>query len=186
MLAAIAAAHRAGLVHRDVKPENVLVAEAPTGGRQPGRRVVKVADFGLARAVEATAEEGTATSCMAPWPYVAPELVTDGHADPRTDVYSAGIVLFEMLTGRVPYDGDRPSTSPGSTSTATCRPPRRWCRPATDARRRWWCGPPGGTRPRGPADAGALLAEVQAAREDVSALAGPTRALARPDRHRRR
>ncbi|MEV1147766.1 protein kinase, partial [Micromonospora sp. NPDC049799] len=108
MLAAIAAAHRAGLVHRDVKPENVLVAEAPTGGvSNLIDSVVKVADFGLARAVEASAEDDN-NQLMATVAYVAPELVTDGHADPRTDVYSAGIVLFEMLTGRVPYDGDRP------------------------------------------------------------------------------
>ena len=100
MLAAIAAAHRAGLVHRDVKPENVLIAEAP-GTNSLVDAVVKVADFGLARAVEASAEDGDG-QLLATVAYVAPELVTDGCADPRTDVYSTGIVLFEMLTGRVP------------------------------------------------------------------------------------
>lgn len=107
VLAAVAAAHRAGLVHRDVKPENVLVAEAPGGGHNLVDGVVKVADFGLARAVEASADE-SGNQLMATVAYVAPELVTDGHADPRTDVYSAGIVLFEMLTGQVPYEGERP------------------------------------------------------------------------------
>ncbi|MDG4796513.1 Stk1 family PASTA domain-containing Ser/Thr kinase [Micromonospora sp. WMMD1082] len=109
MLAAITAAHRAGLVHRDVKPENVLVAEAPSGG--PANlvdSVVKVTDFGLARAVEASTDHDSGNQLMATVAYVAPELVTDGRADARTDVYSTGIVLFEMLTGRVPYDGDRP------------------------------------------------------------------------------
>lgn len=108
MAAAIAAAHRAGLVHRDVKPENVLVAEAPSGGMTNlVDSVVKVADFGLARAVAASSDTGAAGQLMATVAYVAPELVTDGHADPRTDVYATGIVLFEMLTGRVPYEGDR-------------------------------------------------------------------------------
>jgi len=105
MLAAVAAAHRAGLVHRDIKPENVLVAEPPGRGSLVDA-VVKVADFGLARAVEASADAGS--HLLATVAYVAPELVTDGHADPRTDVYSAGIVLFEMLTGRVPDERGRP------------------------------------------------------------------------------
>lgn len=108
MLAAIAAAHRAGLVHRDVKPENVVVAEAPSGGMTNlVDSVVKVADFGLARAVAASSDTEGSGQLMATVAYVAPELVTEGHADPRTDVYAAGIVLFEMLTGRVPYEGDR-------------------------------------------------------------------------------
>ncbi|MCX4470969.1 Stk1 family PASTA domain-containing Ser/Thr kinase [Micromonospora sp. NBC_01655] len=168
MLAAIAAAHRAGLVHRDVKPENVLVAEAPTGGvANLVDSVVKVADFGLARAVEASAEDEPGNQLMATVAYVAPELVTDGHSDTRTDVYSAGIVLFEMLTGRVPYDGDRPvdvawqhvDRDVPAPSTLVPGLPRalddlvaRATRRAPEAR---------------PTDAGALLAEVQVARDDL-------------------
>src|SRR3954465_4380892 len=93
MLAAIAAAHRAGLVHRDVKPENVLVAEAPNHSLLGS--VVRVADFGLARAVEEASADPATTGgqLLATVAYVAPELVTDGHADPRADVYSAGVVL---------------------------------------------------------------------------------------------
>jgi serine/threonine protein kinase/beta-lactam-binding protein with PASTA domain len=96
VLAALSAAHAAGLVHRDVKPENVLLAD-------DGR--VKVADFGLARAA-ANLEATSATSLIGTVAYLAPEQVIRGIADPRSDVYAAGIVLFEMLTGRQPYDGE--------------------------------------------------------------------------------
>ncbi|MBX6354489.1 MAG: Stk1 family PASTA domain-containing Ser/Thr kinase [Micromonosporaceae bacterium] len=171
MLAAIAAAHRAGLMHRDVKPENVLVAEAPSGG--PANlvdSVVKVADFGLARAVQASAEDPAGGQLMATVAYVAPELVTAGHADPRTDVYAAGIVLFEMLTGQVPFDGDQPVEVAWQHVDRDVPPPSRYVAglpPALDqlvarATRR----DPGAR----PTDAGAMLTQVQQAREDLGAV----------------
>src|SRR4051812_48257576 len=169
MLAAIAAAHRAGLVHRDVKPENVLVAEAPSGGAgNLVDAVVKVADFGLARAVEASNVDDSG-QLMATVAYVAPELVTDGHADARTDVYSAGIVLFEMLTGKVPYDGGQPvevawqhvdNDVPAPSSIVPGLPPVLDDLVARATRR-----DPGAR----PTDAGTLLAEVQVVRDDLGA-----------------
>ncbi len=169
MLAAIAAAHRAGLVHRDVKPENVLVAEAPSGGvANLVDAVVKVADFGLARAVEASSVDDSG-QLMATVAYVAPELVTDGQADARTDVYSAGIVLFEMLTGQVPFDGDDPvqvawqhvDNDVPAPSTVVKGSPRVLDDLVARATRR----DPGAR----PTDAGALLAEVQTVRDDLGA-----------------
>lgn len=99
VLGALGSAHRAGLVHRDVKPENVLISD---------EGLVKVADFGLARAVTAQTAAGTSGLLMGTLSYLSPELVTGGHADARSDVYSAGIVLFELLTGRKPHTGDTP------------------------------------------------------------------------------
>ncbi len=100
VLSALAAAHAAGLIHRDVKPENVLLAD-------DGR--VKVADFGLARAINAeTQHTATGGVLIGTVSYLSPELVVDGTADARSDVYAAGVVLYEMLTGRKPHEGDSP------------------------------------------------------------------------------
>ena len=99
VLAALEAAHASGLVHRDVKPENVLLAD-------DGR--VKLADFGLARAIEAGPSTSTGTLLIGTAAYLAPEQVEHGRADARSDVYAAGTVLFEMLTGAPPYSGPTP------------------------------------------------------------------------------
>ncbi|UGQ15565.1 Stk1 family PASTA domain-containing Ser/Thr kinase [Yinghuangia sp. ASG 101] len=95
-LAALGAAHRAGFVHRDVKPENVLISD--DGG-------IKVADFGLARATASTASAATGKVLVGTVAYLAPEQIERGTASPTSDVYAAGIMLYEMLTGRPPYPG---------------------------------------------------------------------------------
>lgn len=106
VLAALAAAHRAGLIHRDVKPENVLISDGSAGG--PAGHV-KVADFGLAKAVSAdTQHTATGGVLIGTVSYLAPEVVIDGRADARTDVYAAGVVLYELLTGRKPHEGETP------------------------------------------------------------------------------
>ncbi|MBC6461270.1 Stk1 family PASTA domain-containing Ser/Thr kinase [Actinomadura sp. HBU206391] len=98
VLAALGAAHRAGLVHRDVKPENVLLT---------GDGLVKVADFGLARAESASKQTKTGM-IIGTVGYLAPEQVLSGHADVRSDVYAAGVMLFELITGRQPHQGETP------------------------------------------------------------------------------
>jgi eukaryotic-like serine/threonine-protein kinase len=97
VLSALSAAHRAGIVHRDIKPENILLSDDG---------VVKVADFGLARAVESDAAATRTGLMMGTVAYCAPEQITQGRADQRSDVYAAGVVLFELLTGGPPYKGD--------------------------------------------------------------------------------
>jgi eukaryotic-like serine/threonine-protein kinase len=98
VLDALSTAHRAGLVHRDIKPENVLLTAE-------GR--IKVGDFGLARAVTevTSATTGTVLGTVA---YLAPELVTRGASDARTDVYATGVLLYEAITGRQPFTGETP------------------------------------------------------------------------------
>jgi eukaryotic-like serine/threonine-protein kinase len=102
---ALAVAHAAGLVHRDIKPANILLSE-------DGR--VKVGDFGIAKAAESAdlTQEG---SFLGTAKYLAPEQVEAGPVDGRTDLYALGVVLYEMLCGRVPFEGD------SSSSTALAR-----------------------------------------------------------------
>jgi len=98
VLAALGAAHRAGFVHRDMKPENVLIGD-------DGR--VKVADFGLVRSVGTVTE--SSGSVLGTVAYLAPEQAEGGTADARVDVYACGVVLYEMLAGGQPHEGETPA-----------------------------------------------------------------------------
>ncbi len=160
VLQALDAAHRAGYIHRDVKPENVIL-------REDG--VVKVADFGLARAVTSqtsTTHTGLVLGTVA---YLSPEQVERGIADVRSDVYAAGLVLLEMLTGRKAFAGESPihvayqhvhGTVPVPSDVAVGIPPEldalvaRATARDPDAR---------------PADGGAFLAELREVRAGLDA-----------------
>jgi serine/threonine-protein kinase len=159
VLSALAAAHRAGLVHRDVKPENILLSDDG---------VVKVADFGLARAVEADPSSTRTGLMMGTVAYCAPEQISDGRADPRSDVYAAGVVLFELLTGGPPYKGDSAmnvayqhvtNRVPAPSARVKAGIPERIDEIVVAATDR----DPAGR----PADAGALLAELADARDEL-------------------
>jgi len=95
LTAGLAAAHSAGILHRDLKPENVFLADNGT---------VKLGDFGLAREISSHTQTGSVVGTAA---YLSPELVLRGQADARSDIYSLGVMAFEMLTGKQPYDGDQ-------------------------------------------------------------------------------
>lgn len=95
VLEGLDAAHRAGIIHRDIKPENILLSNE-------GR--IKLSDFGLARTVDNRTE---AKDVLGTVGYMAPELVTGGGATKATDVYACGIMLYEMLTGQRPYQGEQ-------------------------------------------------------------------------------
>lgn len=159
VLSGLTAAHRAGIVHRDIKPENVLIG---IDG------VVKVADFGLARAVVGTGQTSqTGGVLIGTVAYLSPEQLERGRADARSDIYAAGIVLYEMLTGHPPYGGDTPlavayqHVHHDVPAPSTEVPGLPWAVDELVAR---------GTRrdPAGrPIDAGAFLAELFDVRKDL-------------------
>ena len=162
VLKALAAAHGAGLVHRDVKPENVLLGD-------DGR--VKVADFGLARAIESSNLTATTGLLIGTVAYLAPEQVEHGRADTRTDVYAAGILLFELLTGVPPYSSDSPMSVAYRHVHEDVPPPSELVTGiptelddlVVSATRR--------DPAARPVDAGAFLAELRAVRADLGSAA---------------
>jgi len=94
-------AHRRGIIHRDVKPGNLMIVGGPVGG---GEMTVKLTDFGIARAIEQTriTQVGSVVGTAA---YLSPEQVRGEEATPATDVYALGVVIYQFLTGRLPYEG---------------------------------------------------------------------------------
>ena len=95
---ALGHAHSRGIIHRDIKPQNIMVLRDGS---------VKVADFGIARIMSA-AQNTMTQEALGSVHYISPEQARGSHIDARADIYSAGVVLYEMLTGRLPFEGDTP------------------------------------------------------------------------------
>ena len=135
MAAALAAAHRAGVVHRDFKSGNVMLVPAPP---EHELRVV-VTDFGLARRTLAGERTpalsiGDAGEMSGTPAYMAPEQVEGGAVTPATDVYALGVVLYEMVTGVLPFVGDTPLATAHQAAAASRRRRRRTHVPDLDPR----------------------------------------------------
>jgi eukaryotic-like serine/threonine-protein kinase len=173
LLSGLAAAHASGIVHRDVKPENVLIG--PDGR-------LKVVDFGLARALTVSSQTRTGL-IIGTVAYLAPEQVSGTGTDTRTDVYAAGIVLFELLTGVKPHTGESPlavaykhvnEAVPAPSAVAQGIPPEvdRLVAMATSR-------DPGGR----PADAGEMLRAVESIVRGIPAGVGTGTAPQTDTRH---
>lgn len=163
VLAGLQVAHRQGIIHRDIKPENVLLAD-------DGR--IKLSDFGLARAVTNNTASGSVL--LGTIAYLAPELVTKGLADVRSDIYSAGIMMYEMLVGEQPYRGDEPVNIAYRHANDSVPPPSE-AQPSVpgvlDDLVVWATERDAEDRP---ADAGAMLAALRQAERDIANGGGAT------------
>ncbi len=157
ILAGLAAAHSSGILHRDLKPDNVLLAD-------DGR--VKLGDFGLAREISAHTSTGDLVGTIA---YLSPELVTRGQADARSDVYAAGILLYELLTGRQPFEGEKAVQIAYQHANSTVPAPSLLApatSPAIDKLVAWSTAKRPDDRPN---NAGELLGKVNALIADIKA-----------------
>jgi beta-lactam-binding protein with PASTA domain len=176
ILSGLAAAHAAGIVHRDVKPENVLLT---ADGR------LKVVDFGLAQ-VQATSGPTRAGVIIGTVAYIAPEQVTGHITDVRTDVYAAGVLLFELLTGRQPHTGDSPLSVAYKHVNSDVPAPSQWVAGIPPAMDMLVLAATSRDPRRRPADAGAFLRAVRAVRAGADPAAAleiavdPGRGPARP------
>ncbi len=167
MASALAAAHSAGIIHRDIKPANVMLAPSGTA---------KVLDFGIARATAEAALTAT-TTLLGSAPYMAPEIALGQPADARSDVYSLGCVLYEMLAGRPPFTGDLPVAVMNQHTSAPPQPPRELnsaLPPAVDALILRMLAKEPADRPQ---EAGGLVTELRSTLAQ-SAPTGATTALA--------
>ena len=165
----LAAAHRAGILHRDLKPENVFLAD-------DGR--IKLGDFGLARGVDAHTSTGSLIGTIA---YLSPELITRGQADARSDVYAAGIMLYEFLTGEQPYKGDQAAHIAHQHTTKTVPMPSESAPdvpPLLDEVVLWTTARAPEHRP---ANAQVLVEVVQRVRAEIKAGRGATSKLDLPE-----
>jgi eukaryotic-like serine/threonine-protein kinase len=125
----LGAAHAAGLVHRDVKPENLLLGRDGT---------VRVTDFGLARAAASATSTFGADVLVGSPHYLSPEAVRGRPLDPRADVYALGVVLFECLTGRPPHEGESPFATAVQHTSRRVPPPSEHVDGIPPASTSWW------------------------------------------------
>ncbi len=112
---ALGHAHGRGIIHRDIKPQNIMVLRDGS---------VKVADFGIAR-IMSVAQNTLTQEALGSVHYISPEQARGSHIDARADLYSVGVVLYEMLTGRLPFDGDSPVSVAIQHINSTPLPPRQ-------------------------------------------------------------
>ena len=127
LASALVHAHSAGVIHRDLKPENVLVLEAP------GRRAVKLVDFGIAR-ILASDEKMTMTGALVGSPnHMAPEIIEGREADPRSDLFSLGTILYWLATGGMPFEAPNPTATLRRVIEGSYADPREACPLVSDA-----------------------------------------------------